>query len=434
MMTMAPSAAEEFQTLSGFGWYTIGPILTATLFHWLYMGDIDYFPAPIVYAVSFIIYSAGSLVCFLSKDSIMLIFGQCTTGVGTSGIIFSSSFLIAKVERPKQWNLQFLIYNVASAVALFFGPFYGALFTTKVTWRAYFGVNGIASIPLALAVSLLSPKITFRPSRAFLLNRSALFHVFVVVVKLGLLVIIMSFLQLGGLVFPWTAPQVVAPLVLCSSILLYAELRILWIQRASLRDEIQSFAVLLHVAGNRAAYYVAIAYLSLRFQTLCVWNSLESAIGLTPLILTGAVFALLPWIIQAKGLYMVSLFIALLLAPIGAGLNSTISIDTSSSLRMVYGTLLGIGTGLSLNTWYYVACINLPSAGILDPARLFRFSECLTSLMLALAQGLFQSFLVDELSQGLPGFQTSQLLTSGPSTFLHSLNDTAHGGDGEICL
>src|SRR5580693_734618 len=113
----------------------------------------DMFGRREVFAIGLGVFSASSLVCGLSTDSLMLNLARSVQGVGGAIMFATSLALIAQAFQGKDRGTAFGIYGAITGGAVAIGPLLGGAITSGIGWRWIFFVNvpiGIVAIFVTL--------------------------------------------------------------------------------------------------------------------------------------------------------------------------------------------------------------------------------------------------------------------------------------------
>jgi EmrB/QacA subfamily drug resistance transporter len=114
----------------------------------------DMFGRREVFAIGLAIFSASSLACGLSADSLMLNLARAVQGVGGAIMFATSLALIANAFQGRDRGTAFGIYGAVIGGSVAVGPLIGGAITTGIGWRWIFFVNvpvGIGAVVLTLA-------------------------------------------------------------------------------------------------------------------------------------------------------------------------------------------------------------------------------------------------------------------------------------------
>jgi EmrB/QacA subfamily drug resistance transporter len=114
----------------------------------------DRYGRRLLFTVGLAIFTAGSLLCGLAQDPLMLILSRSFQGIG-GAIMFSTSLaLLAQSFHGRDRGVAFGVWGAITGVAVALGPILGGLITTGINWRGIFLVNvpvGVAAIVITLA-------------------------------------------------------------------------------------------------------------------------------------------------------------------------------------------------------------------------------------------------------------------------------------------
>src|SRR6202451_1207521 len=102
-----------------------------------------------LFQIGLIIFTAGSLLCGVAQNPLMLILSRSGQGVGGAIMFATSLALLAQSFQGKERGVAFGVWGAITGVAVALGPILGGVITTGISWRGIFLVNipfGIAAI------------------------------------------------------------------------------------------------------------------------------------------------------------------------------------------------------------------------------------------------------------------------------------------------
>ena len=109
----------------------------------------DRYGRRLLFTIGLIIFTAGSLLCGLAQDPLMLILSRSGQGVGGAIMFATSLALLAQSFQGKERGVAFGVWGAITGVAVALGPILGGVITTGISWRGIFLVNvpiGIAAV------------------------------------------------------------------------------------------------------------------------------------------------------------------------------------------------------------------------------------------------------------------------------------------------
>jgi MFS family permease len=191
-----------------------------------------YFSARLVYLASVVLFLVGSIVAAAAPNSPALIIARALQGLGCSGTVGGSVLMITYVAEPKKRPMLIGLWMGIFMLSTIVGPVIGGVFTSKVTWRWCFWINGPvgALILVLLLVFFHVPKhITPHPAtwKEILLQLDLPGFGLL----LSSLICFTLALQWGGQTKPWNEGSVIATLVLWV-VLTLAFVVVEWLQGA----------------------------------------------------------------------------------------------------------------------------------------------------------------------------------------------------------
>lgn len=167
---------------------------------------------------------------------------------------------------------------------------------------------------------------------------------------------------------------------------------------------------------------IFVYFLPIYFQAIKGASAVDSGIRLLPLTLSMVVASMSNGIFVNKiGYYTPSMIVGTCLLAIGAGLLTTLQIDTPSAKWIGYQIIYGFGMGLTFQAPNLAAQTVLPTKDVPTGTSLMFFSQLLGgAVFISVGQNVLNNQLLTRLA-GLPGFSPSMIAESGATTLSQSL-------------
>jgi len=227
-------------------------------------------------------------------------------------------------------------------------------------------------------------------------------------------------LQWGGSVYPWNNSRIIGLFVGAGVlILLFIYSQIKLGERATLPIRILSQRTVAATSCFSGvfggAFFVLIFYLPLYFQSIKGVSATKSGIDILPLILSNVAASIVAGgLITVLGYYTPFIIFGSVTLAIGAGLVSTLNIDTSFSKWFGYQLLTGIGAGMSIQVSLLAvqAVLDIEDVPIGTACIIF-FQTLGGALFIAVAQTIFQNGVVRAAKELVPDIDPSIILAAG---------------------
>lgn len=420
-----PKITNDFHALEDIGWYTAAYLLTTSTFQLVYGKLYTFFSTKIIFIIVLCIFELGSIICAAAPNSTTLIVGRAIAGLGAGGM-FPGATLILVYSAPLERRPALLgIVTGMSAVASLAGPFVGGVFADRVTWRWCFIIN----VPLgvvAVIVVFFFVKTPVDPSYRTWSTMKKFSQVRLpemLVVAASLVCLILA-LQWGGSIYPWSDGRVIALLAVFAVLLLLFVGSQFYLSNAravpdSILRQRSIWSAAVFAICMAGAMFISVTYLPIYFQAIKGSSALSSGINVMPLILGFLVMTTLSGVItNITGYCNISLIICPILSSIGAGLLTTLAVDTPSREWIGYQALLGFGVGFGLQQPLIVAQSVLEEKDVPLGIALMTLSQMLGgAVFVAVAQNVFQNDLVKGVVDVIPGFDATKLLNEGATSF-----------------
>ncbi|KAM7215559.1 efflux pump aflT [Rhypophila decipiens] len=165
--TAVSSITSDFGSLGDAGWYGSGYLMTMSAFQLIFGRLYSVFPTRPIFLGSLFLFEGGSLICALSPNSHVFIFGRSVAGIGAaglySGVMALFALLLPKYRLPIYVASMGTLYGVAAQT----GPLLGGVITSSIGWRWCFWINLPVAIPgLVINLFFLKPPLRPRPAVA----------------------------------------------------------------------------------------------------------------------------------------------------------------------------------------------------------------------------------------------------------------------------
>ena len=148
-----------------------------------------------------VIYMAGSLICALAPNLLVLILGRVVHGLGGGGLTSMGMAVLGDLAAPKDRGRYYSYFSATYTTAGACGPALGGFISDYVHWSAIFWLN----IPLGIiALRLTSERLRRLPRH----ERPHRLDVVGAVLIVAASVAFMLGLTLAGSRYPWLSPQV----------------------------------------------------------------------------------------------------------------------------------------------------------------------------------------------------------------------------------
>ncbi|KAI1390647.1 putative MFS multidrug transporter [Hypoxylon trugodes] len=422
--TAIPQITSDFHSLPDIGWYSGAYQLTSATLQPLTGRFYTRVRAKWVFLFFFFIFEVGSLICAVSKSSVMFIIGRAVAGLGGSGLQNGGLTVIAGAV-PLESRPFYMAFMMAfGQLGLIVGPLIGGVFTQYVTWRWCFYINlplgGVAGLFLAL---LHAPDQIKKPQVSFSLLRKVIpqldllgFAIFAPCAVMFLLA-----LQFGSSDYPWNSSTVIGLFVgagVAFPIFLYWEHR----QGAeamiplSMVRQRYVWVSSIQFASLTTSVFVGGQFFPIYFQSVKGVGPTLSGVYMLPGILSGLLFVLISGSLATKVGYLLpwALFAGAGTA-VSAGLISTWGPDTSTAKWVGYQILYGVrGCGLQAGV---ITLQNVlpPAQGALGIAFLIFCQNISTAVFSVVGNTIFTQSLVKQITALAPSVSPAAALAAGGS-------------------
>ncbi|KAI1412624.1 major facilitator superfamily domain-containing protein [Hypoxylon sp. FL1857] len=425
--TAIPRITDQFHALQDVGWYGSSYLLTKCAFQLPFGKTFRFFSLKWTFLAALLIFEVGSVLCAAATSSAMLIVGRTIAGIGCAGISSGGLIIIANItpmeKRATYQSLYGGIFGIASVV----GPLVGGAFTDKVTWRWCFYIN----LPLGAVSAAFIIFFLRLPSKPNPLKEMGIAKLLWNLDPIGFVLFVPSIicllftLQWGGTTYAWNSGQIIALFVVFGVTIIAFAVSQAWLgedgtvppriakQRTIFASSIFTFLL----AGT---FFLLSYFIPIYFQAVKGESALQSGIDTIPLILPNVIGILFAGFGTSKiGYYVPFIYLAVIIAPIGAGLLTTLEVDTSTAKWIGYQILFGFGSGCGFQLPQVAAQIVLPPRDIpMGISVSMLFQGLGGAVLISAANNVLNDKLLHYINDlGLPGVDGMAVINAGATEF-----------------
>ncbi|GAB7322831.1 hypothetical protein MBLNU13_g05398t2 [Cladosporium sp. NU13] len=280
------------------------------------------------------IYTLGSGICGGANSGAVLIAGRSIQGIGTGGLNMILDIILSDLLPLRERGTYIAITLVVLTMGTSLGPFIGGAIVDNTTWRWVFYINlPFGALSFILLFVFLGVKHDSGSTWREKLKRIDFAGNAILMASTTLLLYTLTY---GGTRFPWSSTTVILPLVTGFSGMVLFVIFEKW-------GWAQEPVIPLRLFANRTAAVIFInTFLS---AILLYWAIFFLSVYFQAVLVSTAVIVL-----SKFGRYKALHGVGFAIVNVGLGLFSTLDESSSTSEWVSYQVLIGIGTGMILNT------------------------------------------------------------------------------------
>ncbi|KAK2771626.1 MFS toxin efflux pump [Colletotrichum kahawae] len=411
----------EYGSVKDIGWYGSAYLLTTTALQPMYGTVYKLFSVKYIYIAAIAVFEIGSLVCALAPNSTAFIIGRAVAGIGTAGL-FSGSIVILSYTMPLEKRpLAFGLIGGMWGIASVAGPLLGGVFTEKATWRWCFYINlPIGGIAMVFVFFLLHLSRKNNPEGKTLVQRLMQLDLIGTAIFIPAIVCLLLALQWGGAEYPWKSAKIIGLFVgFALMIIIFIGIQLWQGDKGTLPPYLfknrNVVCAMLFACFFGAAFFPLIYYLSLYFQAIQGVSAVQAGIKILPLLLATVVASMASGaLISVIGYYSAIILPSLVLFTVGSGVITTFDLDTPMRAWFGYQVLAGLGIGAGFQIGVLVVQTVLPLEEVPVATACVQFFQSFGgAIMIAVAQGLFQTGLINGVVTRVPDIDPSIFVNAG---------------------
>ncbi|KAF4900349.1 Efflux pump aflT [Colletotrichum fructicola] len=427
--TAIPRITDDFGSLKDVGWYGSAYQMTLCAFQLVFGRMYNQFNIKIVFLASLCIFEVGSLICAVSPSSAVFIVGRAIAGLGASGLQGGSLVLISATLPAKKLPLYLGAIGMVYGVAAVVGPVAGGLITNSyLTWRWCFYINLPIAAPPAVATLFLikSPPPTQEQRRPWLQKIRGLDYLGMVLLLPGITSFLLA-LQFAGTLFSWSDARTIACFVVAGVLIIAFVAEQWWMgEKALVPPRLIKMRVVIFGAFFGfcidSAFFTLVYYVPLWFQAIQGVTPEQSGVRYLALCLAFILIIFMSgWGVTKTGYYQPFMLAGTVLIAVGAGLLSTLRVQSGAGQWISFQVIAGLGIGASTQQAAVAVQSTLTEGDVAIGVAVVLFFQCFgPTTAITIAQAVFSSDLASGISTKIPGVDPQKVQSAG-ATQLTSL-------------
>ncbi len=203
LATALPTIGRELGDVHSLPWLITAYLLASTAVVPLYGKIADIHGRRFALRIAILAYLAGSLVCALAPNMLVLILGRVLHGLGGGGLSSMGMIVLGDLVAPKERGRYYTYFALTYTTAGGCGPALGGFIADHLHWSVIFWIN----IPMGLAALAITTSLLRRLPRYERPHRLDIVGAILIVLAS---VSFMLALNIAGVRYPWTSLPILA--------------------------------------------------------------------------------------------------------------------------------------------------------------------------------------------------------------------------------
>ncbi|KAA8572234.1 hypothetical protein EYC84_002860 [Monilinia fructicola] len=364
----------------------------------------------------------GSILCAVAPSSAVFIFGRAVAGTGAAGLLQGALAIITHIVELERRPLFMGIVISVFGLSICIGPVMGGAFVDSIGWRWCFWINlPVGAVAMLLLVLFLKVQSVPNQYTSLSLRRKfANMDLIGTVTFLGAICCLTLALQWGGQIKPWHSSQIVGLLLgFCLLAIAFCYVQTRRGENALIPPRVlrqrSIFVGSLYLFFVGMLVYIYSFYLPFYFQAVQDVLPVTSGVRIIPFVLAEIILiGVMGAVVSHTGHYVPYMIVGMVIACVGAGLVTRLTIDTPTAVWAAYLVVAGLGLGTAMQLPYTALQVVLSEADVPTGNALFVFFNQLGGIIaIPIAQSLFLSKLRIEVINLLPNLKPETVIAAG---------------------
>ncbi|KAK1776247.1 major facilitator superfamily domain-containing protein [Copromyces sp. CBS 386.78] len=415
---------QEYGSVKDIGWYGAAYLLSTTCLQPTYGTLYRMFSVKFVYLCAILLFEIGSLVCAVAPTSNAFIVGRAVAGMGTAGMFSGGvvilSYTLPLRSRPMAFGLIGAMWGIASVA----GPLLGGAFTdSKATWRWCFYVNlPIGGVAIVAIFIFLHINREDNPMGLTALERVKKLDLIGTAVLIPAIIMLLLALQWGGAEYAWNNSRIIGLFVGAGVMgLMFVGIQKWKGDRGTIPPRLYRnrnvVCAMFFSFFFGAGFFSLVYYLSLYFQAIKGDSAVKAGIKLLPMLISVVITSVSTGgLITVVGYYNPFILPCMVLFSVGAGMITTLGINSPLREWFGYQVITGLGIGVGFQAGVLVVQNTVSLEWIPVATACVQFHQSIGgAIFIAVAQSVFQNGLTAGVKRNAPGIPPEIFINSGAS-------------------
>ncbi|KFG87985.1 putative efflux pump antibiotic resistance protein [Metarhizium anisopliae] len=418
--TAIPRITDEFHSLPDIGWYGSAYMLTGSSFQLLFGKFYTFWSIKWIFLGTIGVFELGSLVCAVAPNSMTLIIGRAVAGMGSAGIFAGALTILAYTvpleKRPIYSGLIGSMWGISSVA----GPLLGGVFTDRLSWRWCFYINLPVGLVTVAVITFFFPDPKRKKVPMTWRQRIWKMDPIGTIAFLPAVVCLLLALHWGGSEYPWDSARITSLLML-AAVLILLFLYVQWRMQDNATVPPRIFKKRTVWASSLfeffigACFLLAMYFLPIWFQAVKGASPVKSGVMNIPMLLSVVIFTVTSGaIVSSWGYYTPFIIGGAVLMPIGYGLMSTLTVDSSAAAWIGFQVVAGAGVGVGMQQPLIAVQVVLDMADVPTGTAIIIFMQSLGgALFVSAGQTVFTNRLENFVHEFAPRVDPKAVLAAG---------------------